>query len=413
MPLKKITLTLFLILWYGMLFAQTEVLSVQDALEYAFEHNAQLNQTRELLNQKKAEQKLIYGLNNPTFNYAKEGVQGTAFTEQRWVISQTLDFPTTIINRNSRVNEEYAALEASFEAAKLSLKAQVKSAYTRLAYALEIVHLRDEQVRLAKEIESLSLERNRVGETSKMDVLQAQLQLSQASNNYGDAINALQNARYNLFNTIGLSSMDQSYGIEFPDTLAYVPVEFDQEAVLIAINRHPLIRQDQFNIKAAESGLKVSQSRYLPSILGSYFWQDFGNGYDFTGFEVGISIPVWFGFNQKPQVGMSKAMVRSGEYKLQQDILALKMQAEQAWHSFENAENQITEFNENIRERSTELLTLTREAYRVGQIPLITVLQAQRTYLESQERYLTSLRDYYIHLTNIEQFLQTDLIYAD
>lgn len=413
MPLKKIILTLLAFLGAGTVFAQTDVLSVVDALEYAYEHNARLNQTRELLNQKKAEQKLIYGLNNPTFNYAKEGVQGTAFTEQRWVISQTLDFPTTIINRNSRVDKEFEALEASYEAAKLSLKVRVKSAYTNLAYALEIVRLRDEQVRLAREIESLSLERNRVGETSKMDVLQAQLQLSQASNNHSDALNALQNARYNLFNTIGLSSSDQSYETEFPDTLVYVSVEFDQQTVLDAISRHPLIYRDQYNIQAAESRLNVSRSRYLPSILGSYFWQDFGNGYDFTGFEVGISIPLWFGFNQKPQVGMSKALLRSQEYKLQQDILALKTQAEQAWHSFENAEGQIKEFNENIRERSSELLALTREAYRVGQIPLITVLQAQRTYLQSQERYLTSLRDYYIHLINIEQFLQTDLIYAD
>lgn len=415
MPSTKLTLTLLACFWTGLVFAQDDIenLSVQTALEYAYQNNAQLNQVREALHQKEAEKRLIYGLNNPTLSYAKEGMNGNGFSEQRWAISQSLEFPTVMINQNSKVNREYEALSAAFEASKLELKSRVKSAYSRVAYTLEIVHLREEQVRLAREIENISLERNRVGESSRMDVLQAQLQLSEAQNNFKDAINALQVARYDLFNTIGLSPEDQSYAIDFPDTLAYVPVEFNQDVVLASIDQHPIITKDRNYVSAAESELKASRSRFLPSVSGSYFWQDFGNGFDFSGFEVGIRVPLWFAFDQAPRIGMSKASLRSSEFKLQEDILSLKMEAEQAWHSFDNVEQQIADYNESIRDRSTQLLSLTREAYRVGEIPLITLLEAQRTYLTSQERYLTALRDYYLHLTVIEKFLQKDLIYVD
>lgn len=415
MPLTKILLITLTCFWSTIALAQDEfeALSVHSALEYAYSHNPQLNQTRELINHKEAEKRLIFGLTAPEIRYTKEGLDGNGFMEQRWSVSQSLDFPTTIIHRNTKVDKEYSAMKAQYEASKLNLKADVKKAYSMVAFTLEIVHLRDEQVQLAREIESISLERNRVGESSKLDVLQAQLQLSEARNNYNDAISELQNARYELFNTIGLSPGNQHYGIEFPDTLTYIPVNFDQEAVMNSISRHPAVLRDKAFIRSAESEVKVKRSAYLPALTGTYFRQDFGNGFDFNGFEISISVPIWFALDQAPNVARAKSMLRSGELELQKNELALKTEAEQAWHSFHNVEQQIKDYNESIRSSSSELLSLTQEAYRVGEIPLITLLQAQRTYLTSQERYLTALRDYHIQLINIEKFLQKDLIYAE
>lgn len=411
---KKITLLILGLMYTGITFAQESVqqLTVHKALDYANSHNVSLNLLREQYNAKKAEQRLLYGINSPTLSYAKEGVNGSGFMEQRWTISQSLDFPTTIIHRNAIVNKEVSAIEAELKSAELDLKADVKTAYSKLAYAYEILQLRNEQVQLAGEIKDISIKRHQIGEASRIDILQSSLRLTEAQNNYNDARNQFQNARYSLFNLIGLNLEDQSYSIQFPDSMAYFLVDLKQSDVMSALPNHPLITKDDFLLDAAESNVKAQKSQYLPSLTGSYFRQDFGNGYDFNAFEIGVSIPLWFAVNQAPKVSMAQANLRAGELQKNQDLLWLKMNAEQTWHSFENAESQIKAFQETVQSESTQLLDLTREAYRVGEIPLLNLLEAQRTYLSSQERYFSALLDYYTYLIQLEKYLQTDLIYA-
>lgn len=411
---KKITLLILGLMYTGITFAQESVqqLTVHKALEYANSHNTSLNLMRERYNAKKAEQRIIYGINSPTVSYAKEGMNGNGFLEQRWTVSQSLDFPTAIIHRNSMVNKELSAIEAEMRSAELDLKADVKTAYSKLAYAYEILQLRNEQVQLAGEIKDISIKRHQVGEASRIDILQSSLRLTEAQNNYNDARNQFHNARYSLFNLIGLDVEDQNYSIQFPDSMAYFLVDLQQSDVLNALPNHPLITKDKFLIDAAESNVKAQRSQLLPSLTGSYFRQDFGNGYDFNAFEIGVSVPLWFAVNQAPKINMAKANFRAGELQKNQDLLWLKMNAEQTWHSFENAESQIKAFQETVQSESTQLLDLTREAYRVGEIPLLNLLEAQRTYLSSQERYFSALLDYYTYLIQLEKYLQTDLIYA-
>ena len=411
---KKITLLILGILFSHLSFAQDNLqqLTIDKALEFASSHNVSLNLLREQVNAKKAEQRIIYGLNSPQFTYAEEGLDGNSFMEKRWVISQSMDFPTTIAFRNSVTNKELSAIEAQLRSKELDIKANVKTAYSKVSYAHQILQLRQKQVNLAQDIKEISVKRHSVGEASRIDILQASLQLTTAQNNYRDARNQFHNARYSLFNLIGLDIEDQNYSIQFPDSMEYVMVDLEQSQVMQALVNHPTITKDTHLIEAAQANLKAKKSQYLPNLTGSYFRQDFGSGFNFNAFEVSITVPLWFFANQAPRVSMAQANLRSGELQKNQDLLQLKMNAEQTWHSFENAESQIKAFTETVQSESTQLLDLTSEAYRVGEIPLLNVLQAQRTYLTSQERYYAALLDYYTYLIQLEKYLQTDLIYA-
>jgi cobalt-zinc-cadmium efflux system outer membrane protein len=50
-------------------------------------------------------------------------------------------------------------------------------------------------------------------------------------------------------------------------------------------------------------------------------------------------------------------------------------------------------------------------AYRLGEVDLLNLIQAQQIYLNSQQRYLSALRDYYIQLVELERFLNLELVY--
>ncbi len=65
----------------------------------------------------------------------------------------------------------------------------------------------------------------------------------------------------------------------------------------------------------------------------------------------------------------------------------------------------------NHAPKAAQLQTLTLRAYQLGEIDLLNLLNAQQTFLASEQRYLSALRDYYLQLVILEKYLDEDLVY--
>lgn len=386
-------------------------LSVGKALEIAYQHNPRINQLRNRIEAQRQQQTLSLGIQDPELTYAKEGIGQGSFAEQRWSISQSLDFPLTGYYRLKSEKAGTNSMKLELQALKIQIKAEVKSAYTRLAFAIESSHLARERVNLFESLRDAAQARADLGESSEIDAMQADLQLTEAQNNMQKAYQDIMGARYNLFETIGLDEEQQTYEISFPDTLHYVAVDINQNEVLQQLKVHPQLQQISKKQLAASYQTKVAKSGYLPDINLKYYRQDFGNGFDFNAFEVGISVPLWFGINQSNKVQQSKARYRAVEWRFQEEQLAIKKRAEQAWHGYETTQANIKRFRKSIQEKSKELVDMTQKGYRMGELDLLTLLEAQRTYLRTQQAYYETLRDYYLRVIELEKYLQTDIIF--
>ena len=386
-------------------------LSVNKALEIAYQHNPRVNQLKNRIEAQRQQQGLSWGIQNPELTYAREGIGEDSFSEQRWVINQSLDFPLTSYYRYKGEKANTSSLERELEALKLQLKANVKSAYTLLAFAIESSNLASERVDLFSSLRDAAQARADLGESSEIDAMQADLQLTEAQNNREKTYRDIMEARYNLFEMIGLDEEQQRYEISFPDTLHYVAVDINQIEILQRLQDHPQLQQISKSQLAASYQTKAARSSYLPDLNLKYYRQEFGNGFDFNGFEVGISIPLWFGINQSNRVQQSKARYRVVEWQFQEEQLSIKKQAEQAWHGYETTKSNILRFRESIQAKSKELVDMTQKGYRLGELDLLTLLEAQRTYLRTQQAYYETLRDYYLRVIELEQYLQTDIIF--
>lgn len=386
-------------------------LSVGKALEIAYEHSPQVNQLKNRIEAQKQQAGLSLGIKNPTVTYAKEGIGQGTFGEQRWVISQSMDFPLTGYYRAKSERASTGSLELQLQALKLQLKADVKSAYTKLAYAMESSHLAQERVGLLKNLRNAAQARSDLGESSQIDAMQADLQLTEAQNNMEKAYQQIMEARYDLFETIGLDEEQQTYEIGFPDTLHYVAVDINQDEVLRKLESHPQLQQINKEQLAASYQTKAAKSSYLPDLNVMYYRQDFGNGFDFNAFEIGVSVPLWFGINQSNKVQQSKAEYRRVEWKQREEQLSIKKQAEQAWHGYETTRANVIRYRKSIQAKSKELVDMTQKGYRLGELDLLTLLEAQRTYLRTQQSYYETLRDYYLRVIELEKYLQTDIIF--
>jgi len=398
----------------GFFVSKGQVLTIQDAVDQSILNNAQINQMRSKLKQKNEAWRMQSGISSPEVSYMKEGMNGKTadpFQEQRLTISQTVDFPLTTSYRMKALREEVKAMEFAIKAEEREIKVGVKTRYIEVLYALHLQKLRDQQLKLATELYNAVYTQFETGMGNGMDLTKSELQVAEANNDIDDARRQLHLARYGLFNLMGLPPENQKYSIQFMDSLMSTDVDISQIQALAVLTDQPLYKSSTSELAASNYFLKEAKSNILPDIRFNLYKQDYGTGYNFNGFEVGLSFPIWYPLEQKGRINTTLARQDEIRWKQQEIKLDMKKQIEFAWHSYEVSRSTIKRYDETIRSKAEKLQTLTLTAYRLGEVDLLNLISAQQIYLNSQQRYLSSLRDFYIQLVELEKFLDKDLVY--
>jgi outer membrane protein, heavy metal efflux system len=393
---------------------EAQVLTIKDAVDQAIQNNAQINQMRSQLNQKKEEWRTQTGISAPEVSYMKEGIDSKAadpFQEQRFVVSQSVDFPLTTSYRMKAIKEEEKALEFSIQEEERKVKTGVKSRYIEVIYALHLQKLREQQLKLATELYKAVYSQFETGMGNGMDLTKAELQVAESNNDIDNARSQLHQARYSLFFLMGLPPENQKYTIEFMDTLQSKDVEISQITALSVLTEQPSYQSSVKELEASNFFLKEAKSNILPDIRFNLYKQDYGTGYNFNGFELGLSFPIWYPLEQKGKIRMNLARQEEIQWKQKEIRSGVKEQIEHAWHSYEVSRSTIKRYDETIRSKAEKLQSLTLSAYRLGEVDLLNLINAQQIYLNSQQRYLAALRDFYIQLVELERFLNLELVY--
>jgi len=405
---------LLLILLSDIFPAKAQLITIKDAVDQAIQNNAQINQMRSQLNQKKEEWRTQTGISSPEISYMKEGINNKAadpFQEQRLTISQSVDFPITTSYRLKALKEEEKAMEFSIQEEERKIKAGVKSRYIDVIYTLHLQKLRDQQLKLATELYNAVFTQFETGMGNGMDLTKAELQVAESNNDIDAARSQLHQARYSLFKLMGLPPENQKYTIEFMDTLQSKDVGISQITALSVLTEQPSYKSSERELEASGYFLKEAKSNILPDIRFNLYKQDYGTGYNFNGFELGLSFPIWYPLEQKGRIKMNLARQQEIQWKQKEIRSGVKEQIEHAWHSYEVSRSTIKRYDETIRSKAEKLQSLTLSAYRLGEVDLLNLILAQQIYLSSQQRYLSALRDFYIQLVELERFLDLELVY--
>jgi len=408
-------LTLFLFIVSFTLKAQDE-LTIKDAVNYALDQNTKLQQMRAVLKQKENTWRTETGISAPEISYFKEGIgsgPGDIFDEKRVTVSQEIDFPLTAAYRLKGISEEVKALELEVKSIENEIKAEVKSYYIEVLYANYLQRSRQNQLKLAQELYNAVFTKFETGMANGIDLTNAELRLEEAKNDLDQSEWILHKARYGLFFSMGLPEEEQLYSITFSDTLMATKLEIPQIEALLKQKDHPRYLATQHELQATGFFLKEAKSNYLPDLNLSLYKQNLGigDGYNFKGFEIGLRIPIWFPFEQRGKINMATARREEITWKQKEISLEIKKQIEYAWHNYEVSRSIINRYNNTMKEKASHLQNLSLRAYQLGEIDLLNLLTAQQTYLSSEQRYLESLRDYYLQLVVLEKYLGQELVY--
>jgi len=391
------------------------VLSLKEAVETAMRLNPELQRMEAQMEGKNVEWKTALGLPNPELSFTREGISNNPaqpYTEQKISLQQQVDFPLTTFYRLKRIYSEKEAMAREVEALKKQVTVEVKTRYTEVIYLEYIRKLRADTYQLSKELADAVKLRVESGVGTYIDQLSSEIRLVQSENEQYETERLYHEARYKLFNYIGLKPDQQRYDIRFADTLRTHNELIEQEVALYTLESQPMYLSASALLKSADFGIKEAKSGYLPNLRLAYFQQDFlGDGFIFRGIEGGISIPVWGMFNTNGEIRKAQSLKKQYDWDLKAVELGIKEKIELAWHSYDNSQVTMELYKTQLKEKSEMLLNLTREAYRLGQIDLLKLIEAQQLYLSGQERFFIALRDYYLRLIELEQFVNQELVY--
>jgi len=287
----------------------------------------------------------------------------------------------------------------------------VKSQYVEILYAKYYYNLVNERIGTYRRLLDAILTKYENGSANKLDVLNAKIRLNEAENELSKAEAHLHRQRYQFFEIVGLDPESQAYEIRFADSLRTHESFISQEEVLNNLHNYPGIKKEELTLQANDDKIKAAKAKWFPNVSVSYLRQDFTSGFRFNGIEVGLEIPIWGKHTISADVKVQQALLSQNKWQLYETELMYKKQIENAWHSYEKAKEVLDNFHDEQSKSTIELLELSEEAYAIGQLDLIMLLDAQSLYINNQQIYLNVLRDYYLYLIELEKFTDYELVY--
>ena len=349
------------------------------------------------------------GLPGPSIAYTREGIKGGDFTEQRVVVSQEIPMPFALTARSKGLSEGVQAATAESDLLRAQITEAVKTAYLEVLHARSTLALRGRAVELSTALMRAVSSRIAAGEAAELDLLKAQLQDAEARDLLDAAERTYLMSRYGLFRSMGLSPDDQRYSVVFIDSLRFRDVPVDQDSVLAGLDGQPEVRLAAAHERALTHFATAASFDSWPGVFVSFRPQDFTGRYRDQAVEFGVRVPLadWLGGRASKRRADAERL--AGAQERESVILELKKDVEQRWHSYDISRRTILRYQLTLRGRAEELVRLTREGYVLGEFDLLALLDAQRTYVASEVRYLDALRAYHLDLIRLERYAGREL----
>ncbi len=389
----------------SLLFAQN-TLSLEEALNIALKNN-------ELI--QSAEFRVAYfrQLKKTSTDIGKfsatwmHGQYNSILQDNNLTFTQSIPFPTYISNQNKLGKAQAIGAEKNLMVVKNELAFQVKAAYYQLQYLKAFHLLLLSQDSLFEDFGRASSLRYKTGESNLLERATAESQLmdvkNQATLNLADIEIAKTHLQALLKYEESVSTADILEKRKLPQAL---------DSVSFATN--PQLNYLQHQTAISRQAKITERSRMLPDLTLGYFNQSligvqningqdqsFNAGNRFQGFQLGLSIPLWFA----PQVARSKAAAfaeletkKNAEY-FKTTLAGTFTQAQQELNKYLSSLNY---YESSALKNANLILSQSKKSFKAGEIGYIEYLQSLKNAIAIKSSYLQLLNQYNQSVIKIE-----------
>jgi len=285
----------------------------------------------------------------------------------------------------------------------------VKEAYFKLLFAFHQQEVMEESVEQFEQLLSQAKSFYEVGSKPKIDVMTAEVNLSNSQLALIKATNIVNIAFASLNNTMGLP---ESPIYKLKDKLRFAEEDYNfKELIQTAYNNRPDFKSAVLKVEASQKGINLAKKDYYPSIGGFSGFSlrniddDVSSATD-SGWNAGLSLdlPILNGYLVKKKINEATASYD----KECSDAQALKnnlyFQVKQTYMEFIESKKSVPT-SEVALKQSKENYDLAKGRYEVGVGNPIELKDAELTYRNAKLAYFNTLYDYNVALAKLENVI--------
>lgn len=411
--MKHIICLIFLIFIFKNITAQDNLpkhLSLSEAERIAKEYNTVFKKGLSKINS--AEGKYLSGVLpqmpevSLSYDFVPNGTGLGNYEERSIEVNQNIEFPLKTIYKGEYLNSGIELIKAENELDGLNVLNDVRKTYITLLEKKALIKIAEDNLTVADEFKSKSTIRFNLGEATNLEKLTAEVQYAQAINNLEVLKNQYKIALHELLFNIGIKVENKNYNPELIDSLFYQPFNENIESVVSkAMNFNPTLILYKYKKSASLINKKIAISSYLPDLKVGYKSQSINGVNDYYGLNVGISVPLWFMFDQKGKMKEADAEIKISETEFESVNLNVVSSVNKAFINLKNSEKQILLFTNTLSPEAEEIFRVANASFKTGEISYLEFLQAKQTMISIKESYINALKDYNLNLIELEKVI--------
>ena len=320
--------------------------------------------------------------------------------------------------RQARTNLDIARLNQ--RQTRIQVIQNVASSYYGLLQAQQLLDVAEKNLNLSEQQVDLVQKQFDVGAVRKTDLLKADVARGQAKVDVLNRKTALDNARRQLFNDMGMQDFGQFISAVADEwTDVQVPSSADALELLKTKNPSLLIQQSRISLGVLQ--VKMAKGVRLPSLGASMSYSANGENSDalmeavkddwIVGMNLSLSVPLYSGSRLSTNQQQAKLSQQKSENDYITYLNDLRVQVELLRKSLENY-SEIIPINQSVVVSAEEDLKLVQARYSLGSATILEVLDAQVSLIRSNSNLINTVHNARIREKNLKAILGTlDLDY--
>lgn len=250
--------------------------------------------------------------------------------------------------------------------------------------------------------------RYNLGQISKVDAIQSNLEAKSMYNELQDADDEWENSLIEIRNVIStqrndtiylpkgeFNKFDRLFNLEELITTAQ-----NNRADFLVARQNKVVASKQVTLAKAERVIDLGLNFGVEnnSFVKNAIAPTPGN----TVVKAGFSVPLKF--SNRKEAGLKTALYEERQAHLEYDLIELELEKEitQAYRNYLTKQKQINRFEKGMLDESKQVFEGIKYSYQRGASSLLEVLDAQRTYNETQQAYAETLFGYASSLVELE-----------
>ena len=385
---------------------KTDYLTLEDAVGIALNNNPLLKSKKHNIGTYEGRIKQAGLLPNPEIEFFTQETPtnniGFDQSQNSVALSQKLETGGKRKLRVKAARKEKKVMEMDLQTTIADITAKVKKSFFNVLTTEEELKFAKKTIEIAKSLMSISNQRFKIGDIARIDVLKAEIELSNAKMRVQNAERKYLNTAKMLQTVMGVSDIDLNNLL--PISTADTPSLNLENLNELLLNNHPALKARKKVVDLSVIKITEAKRMAIPDINATIGYKRLSTT-DINTVQAGIefSLPI-FNRNQGKIIE-----ARALSHKAKDDVEVVRnqllLQLSNAFSLYTSTREQVRIFTDTIIPQSEESLKIARQGYRQGEFDYLQVLDAQRTLANTRISYLKILNELFSSITEIEKFV--------